>query len=253
MLSVASYFLALSLLFDTYLCTPVKPSSPYSDVILRQRACDNSASDRSCWGEYDISTDYYNEVPDTGNTVTYWLDITNTSASPDGVERPALLVNGSLPGPTIEAKWGDTVTVHVTNSMQTNGSSIHWHGIRQNYTNMMDGVASITQCPIAVMCLALLHCISVLTTVARRDLYIYLAGDTVWYILVPLALGAPGMGRSFWWHCNQWPSDEQLRRRSRRAFSHQLVSSDRRCTIFVRPDRWTTNTGQRAHQRHECL
>ena len=29
---------------------------------LTRRACDNSASDRSCWGDYDTSTDYYNEV-----------------------------------------------------------------------------------------------------------------------------------------------------------------------------------------------
>jgi FtsP/CotA-like multicopper oxidase with cupredoxin domain len=28
-----------------------------------------------------------------------------------------------------------------------NGTSIHWHGIRQNMTNADDGVASITQCP----------------------------------------------------------------------------------------------------------
>jgi FtsP/CotA-like multicopper oxidase with cupredoxin domain len=41
------------------------------------------------------------------------------------------------------------VVVHVTNSMENNGSSIHFHGIRQNYTNQMDGVASVTQCPIA--------------------------------------------------------------------------------------------------------
>lgn len=33
--------------------------------------------------------------------------------------------------------------------MANNGSSIHFHGIRQNYTNQMDGVASVTQCPIA--------------------------------------------------------------------------------------------------------
>ncbi|KAL9106234.1 MAG: hypothetical protein Q9227_008702 [Pyrenula ochraceoflavens] len=79
----------------------------------------------------------------------YWLDITNTTASPDGFERQALLVNGSLPGPTIEANWGDTIVVHVTNSMQNNGSSIHWHGLRQNQTNQQDGVPSITQCPIA--------------------------------------------------------------------------------------------------------
>lgn len=33
--------------------------------------------------------------------------------------------------------------------MENNGTSIHFHGIRQNYTNQNDGVASITQCPTA--------------------------------------------------------------------------------------------------------
>ena len=39
--------------------------------------------------------------------------------------------------------------VHVTNSLQTNGTGLHFHGIRQNWTDQMDGVPSITQCPIA--------------------------------------------------------------------------------------------------------
>lgn len=56
-----------------------------------------------------------------------------------------------MPGPTIIADWGDTVRVHVTNSLSssTNGTSIHFHGIRQNYTVQNDGVTSITQCPTA--------------------------------------------------------------------------------------------------------
>ncbi len=33
--------------------------------------------------------------------------------------------------------------------MQNNGTGIHFHGVRQNYTNQMDGVPSITQCPVA--------------------------------------------------------------------------------------------------------
>lgn len=62
-----------------------------------------------------------------------------------------MAVNGSIPGPTIIANWGDNVVVHVINSLHTsnNGSSIHWHGIRQNYTNQADGVVSVTQCPTA--------------------------------------------------------------------------------------------------------
>lgn len=134
--------------------TPSVPSrlSPRAPVghRLTKRACDNSASDRSCWGDYDTSTDYYDEVPDTGETKPFWLEISNTTLSPDGVERIVLTVNGTIPGPTLEVNWGDTVVIHVTNSMQNNGSGIHWHGIRQNYTNQMDGVPSVTQCPIAV-------------------------------------------------------------------------------------------------------
>jgi FtsP/CotA-like multicopper oxidase with cupredoxin domain len=42
-----------------------------------------------------------------------------------------------------------SLVVHVSNSMSNNGTGIHFHGIRQNYTNQMDGVPSITQCPIA--------------------------------------------------------------------------------------------------------
>ncbi|KAJ4397339.1 hypothetical protein N0V93_001564 [Gnomoniopsis smithogilvyi] len=124
------------------------PSQPQLDHLLSKR-CVNSASDRSCWGDYDISTNYYDEVPDTGVTREYWLNVVNTTASPDGIERVVLAVNGSVPGPTLIGDWGDNFIVHVTNSMENNGSSIHFHGIRQNYTNEMDGVPSITQCPIA--------------------------------------------------------------------------------------------------------
>ena len=93
--------------------------------------------------------------------------MTNITAAPDGFERIVLAVNGTVPGPTIEANWvwlvssvlpsianrslqGDTVKIHVTNSLTNNGTGIHWHGIRQNWTNQEDGVPSITQCPIAV-------------------------------------------------------------------------------------------------------
>lgn len=54
-----------------------------------------------------------------------------------------------MPGPTIEANWGDTVVVHVHNGLENNGTGIHFHGIRQNWTNPEDGVPSVTQCPTA--------------------------------------------------------------------------------------------------------
>jgi FtsP/CotA-like multicopper oxidase with cupredoxin domain len=33
--------------------------------------------------------------------------------------------------------------------MKSNGTSVHWHGIRQWLTMHMDGVNGVTQCPIA--------------------------------------------------------------------------------------------------------
>ncbi|KAF2248064.1 multicopper oxidase [Trematosphaeria pertusa] len=111
----------------------------------------NTASTRSEWCDYSIDTDYTSEVPDTGVTREYWLELTDVTVAPDGVSRSAMAVNGSIPGPTLFADWGDTVIVHVTNSLtdSQNGTSIHFHGIRQNYTNDQDGVSSITQCPTA--------------------------------------------------------------------------------------------------------
>jgi FtsP/CotA-like multicopper oxidase with cupredoxin domain len=72
--------------------------------------------------------------------VKYTLDITNTTVAPDGRPRIALLVNGQLPGPLIEANWGDTVEVTVNNKMQNNGTTIHFHGIRQLNNSEYDGM-----------------------------------------------------------------------------------------------------------------
>lgn len=37
----------------------------------------------------------------------------------------------------------------MTNNLKDNGTSIHWHGLRQLNTVQMDGVPGVTQCPIA--------------------------------------------------------------------------------------------------------
>ncbi|KAI8964489.1 putative multicopper oxidase [Daldinia sp. FL1419] len=145
--------LKLSAILLPLLCGTVA-ASPFSHSVnlFPRAACSgNTATTRNEWCDYSIDTDYTTEVPDTGVTKEYWLDITDVTVSPDGTSRQAMAVNGSIPGPTLFADWGDTVVVHVTNSLTTsnNGTSIHFHGIRQNYTNENDGVVSITQCPSA--------------------------------------------------------------------------------------------------------
>jgi len=47
-----------------------------------------------------------------------------------GVPTVVWTFNGTIPGPTIEAKVGDEVIVHYTNLVQSpHGGSIHWHGV----------------------------------------------------------------------------------------------------------------------------
>ncbi|TQV93630.1 ferro-O2-oxidoreductase [Cordyceps javanica] len=68
--------------------------------------------------------------------------------SPDGVEKQVYLVNGQFPGPTIEARSGDRIIVHVRNRVPDEGLSLHWHGLQMRGNNSMDGAVGITQCPI---------------------------------------------------------------------------------------------------------
>jgi FtsP/CotA-like multicopper oxidase with cupredoxin domain len=57
-----------------------------------------------------------------------------------------LAYNGSIPGPTLKARQGSTVTVHVTNRGDLE-ATVHWHGIRLE--NRFDGTHE-TQAPIPV-------------------------------------------------------------------------------------------------------
>ena len=99
--------------------------------------------------EPSIHTDY-EDVHPPGIHREFWLNVTDKTISPDGyLKTEGKVLNNSYPGPLIEACWGDDITVHVTNYVKTNGSTIHWHGLRQLHTNEADGVNGVTQCPIA--------------------------------------------------------------------------------------------------------
>ncbi|KAI1161367.1 L559a mutant of Melanocarpus Albomyces laccase [Nemania serpens] len=111
----------------------------------------NTAHNRGCWSAgFNINTDYESSTP-LGVTRFFSFTVeefTNWTA-PDGeVKTGAMLINGIYPGPTIVADWGDTISVTVTNKLTLNGTSIHWHGLRQLGSNLQDGVGGITECPI---------------------------------------------------------------------------------------------------------
>lgn len=65
------------------------------------------------------------------------------TAAPDGRTRPVMMINGSLPGPTIHAKENEVIRVKVVNKMDV-PTTMHWHGMYQVGTNNMDGVPNIT-------------------------------------------------------------------------------------------------------------
>ena len=89
----------------------------------------------------------------------YDFTVSRGVLSPDGVNRSMILINGQFPGPTVEANWGDTISVTVRNAITDanedgiavyqEGTAMHWHGMLQKGTPEQDGVPGVSQCPIA--------------------------------------------------------------------------------------------------------
>ncbi|MGJ7550567.1 copper resistance system multicopper oxidase [Pseudomonas alloputida] len=74
------------------------------------------------------------------------LFIGQTPVNITGRPRTALTINGSLPGPLLRWREGDTVTLRVRNRLDQ-GTSIHWHGILLPAN--MDGVPGLSFAGIA--------------------------------------------------------------------------------------------------------
>ncbi|KAF4487290.1 Dihydrogeodin oxidase [Colletotrichum fructicola] len=128
---------------------------PLSDNFPKPDGSCNTRENRQCWTTgtskaegFNIETDYEIKTPE-GVVREFYLEVTNTTIAPDGYNVSRMLFNGSYPGPTLEGNWGDTFRITVKNNLTNfNGTSIHWHGIRQLNTNWMDGVSGVTECPI---------------------------------------------------------------------------------------------------------
>jgi len=69
------------------------------------------------------------------------LAIDNTPVNFTGRPSVATAINGSVPGPTLRWREGDTVTISITNRLPVD-TSIHWHGIRT--PTDMDGVPGLS-------------------------------------------------------------------------------------------------------------
>ena len=69
------------------------------------------------------------------------LSIADLPVNITGAARTAMAINGSLPGPTLRWREGDTVTLRVRNRLKQD-TSIHWHGIILPAN--MDGVPGLS-------------------------------------------------------------------------------------------------------------
>lgn len=104
------------------------------------------------WGSLDAAhASPYTQMPNTGVYRNYDFTLSRGSIAPDGYQKDVILVNGAYPGPAIEANWGDTIIVKVTNAITgpEEGTAMHWHGLLQTNSQWYDGVPAVTQCPIA--------------------------------------------------------------------------------------------------------
>jgi FtsP/CotA-like multicopper oxidase with cupredoxin domain len=102
------------------------------------------------WGSWQANdTDAYQRWPETGVKRHYDFTISQTPCAPDGIPMTCYAINGQMPGPLIEANWGDWIEVTLTNALPEEGSTLHWHGFQHKGHQWMDGVPGVSQCPIA--------------------------------------------------------------------------------------------------------
>jgi FtsP/CotA-like multicopper oxidase with cupredoxin domain len=82
------------------------------------------------------------------NAAQYTLRVAPASISPNAAQPvPAVLLNGTLPGPEIRVREGDLLRIVVENQLPDSPTSIHWHGVL--VPAGMDGVPDISNAPIA--------------------------------------------------------------------------------------------------------
>ncbi|XP_055998671.1 uncharacterized protein LOC130047473 [Ostrea edulis] len=72
----------------------------------------------------------------------------NKAIFADGSYKLIYGINGNYPGPSVVVYEGQQVVVNIKNNLLMEGITIHWHGMVQWHTPWMDGVGTVSHCPI---------------------------------------------------------------------------------------------------------
>lgn len=74
--------------------------------------------------------------------VEYDLSVSESTRTINGKTARTLLINDSLPAPTLHFRVGDEAVIHLQNRLPRQSTSLHWHGLL--LPNAQDGVPSLT-------------------------------------------------------------------------------------------------------------
>jgi len=99
----------------------------------------------------DLVAELANAYPETATPDGKLIEVEIVAAETtieliDGKPLRVWAYNGTVPGPTLRVRLGDTLRVKLTNKLPQE-TTIHWHGVR--VPNGMDGVPHMTQPPVA--------------------------------------------------------------------------------------------------------
>src|SRR3989304_5974005 len=74
-------------------------------------------------------------IPPTRQPTNFPLTAAPGTVDLGGQQSRAWVYNGGLPGPTFEARTGDTATITLTNGLSTEETITHWHGMPVSHEN----------------------------------------------------------------------------------------------------------------------
>lgn len=117
-----------------------QPDDPIRRTLLRTMALGGAAAGLGLWREPVWALTSEGQPTVLGGT-QFDLSIGSTPVNLTGRPARAFTINGSLPGPILRWREGDTVTLRVRNTLPTM-TAIHWHGILLPAN--MDGVPGLS-------------------------------------------------------------------------------------------------------------
>jgi CopA family copper-resistance protein len=115
-------------------------------LLMRRRFLQSASAGALAAGLKALAPDYAwgrppQQGPQTSEAGVTDLEIRKQKINLAGRETAATLINGSIPGPMLRFREGQTVTIRVTNKLEET-TSLHWHGVIVPAD--MDGVPGVS-------------------------------------------------------------------------------------------------------------